>query len=72
VTVARSQDEIRNDPSIQLVLSSHIANQRASIGVRAMRAGKDILSDKPGITTPEDLAPVRKTVAETGHVFNIM
>src|SRR5689334_8960116 len=55
---ARSQDEVLHNPSVQLVLSSQVANQRAGIGVRAMRAGKDFLADKPGITTLEDLALV--------------
>jgi predicted dehydrogenase len=70
--VARSQDEILQDPGIQLVLSSHIASERAGIGVRAMQAGKDFLADKPGITTLEDLALVRKTIAETGRKFAIL
>lgn len=69
---AQSEDEILNDPSIQLVLSSTIPNQRAPLGVRAMRHGKDFLSDKPGATTLEQLAEVRKTIAETGRIFAIM
>src|ERR1700744_3776791 len=69
---ARSQDEVLHDPTVQLVLSSQIANQRAGIGVRAMKAGKDFLSDKPGITTLDDLALVRKTIAETGRIYAIM
>src|SRR5258706_12750732 len=35
---ARNQDEVLHEPSVQLVLSSHIANERAGIGVRAMKA----------------------------------
>jgi predicted dehydrogenase len=70
--IARSQDEVLHDASVQLVLSSQIASQRAGIGVRAMKAGKDYLADKPGITTLEDLALVRKTIAETGRIYAIM
>ena len=69
---ARTQDEVLHDPTVQLVLSSQIANQRAGIGVRAMKAGKDFLSDKPGITTLDDLALVRKTIAETGRIYAIL
>ncbi|HEX9199128.1 MAG TPA: Gfo/Idh/MocA family oxidoreductase [Acidobacteriaceae bacterium] len=69
---AQSEDEILNDPSIQLVLSSTIPNQRAPLGVRAMRHGKDYLSDKPGVTTLAQLADVRKTIAETKRIFAIM
>jgi len=67
----KTQDEIIN-ADVQLILSSQIANERARIGVRAMKAGKDFLSDKPAITTLEDLAAVRKTVAETNRIFGIM
>ncbi|NUQ29099.1 MAG: Gfo/Idh/MocA family oxidoreductase [Acidobacteriaceae bacterium] len=67
-----SEDAILHDPSIQLVLSSAIASERAPLGVRAMKAGKDFLSDKPGITTLEQLAAVRKTVKETKRIYAIM
>jgi len=69
---ARSQDEVLHDAGVQLVLSSHIANQRAGIGVQAMKAGKDFLADKPGITTLDDIALVKKTIAETGRIYAIL
>ena len=69
---ARTQDEVLHDSSVQVVLSSHIANERAGIGVRAMKAGKDFLADKPGITTLADLALVRKTITETGRIYAIL
>ena len=72
VKIAASQDEIINRTDIQLVLSSHIANERAGIGVRAMRAGKDFLADKPGITTLDDLALVRRTIATTGRLYGVL
>jgi predicted dehydrogenase len=70
--IVKTQDEILNDPSVQLVLSSQIANERAPLGVRAMKQGKDFLSDKPGITTLEQLAEVRKTIAQTKRIYAIM
>ena len=72
VKMVKTQDEILNDPSVQLVLSSQIANERAPLGVRAMKHGKDFLSDKPGITTLEQLAAVRKTIEETKRIYGIM
>jgi predicted dehydrogenase len=72
VKVVKTQDEILNDSTIQLVLSSQIANERAPLGVRAMKHGKDFLADKPGITTLEQLAEVRKTIAETKRIYGIM
>src|SRR6201996_9275001 len=70
--IVKSEDEILNDPSTQLVLSSQIANERAPLGIRVMKHGKDYLSDKPGITTLEQLAEVRKTIAETRRIYGIM
>jgi len=72
VKMVKSEDEILNDNSIQLVLSSTIPNQRAPLGVRVMKLGKDYLSDKPGITTLEQLAEVRKTIAEMHRIYRIM
>src|SRR6266699_1801848 len=72
VKIVATQDEIINDPSTQVVLSSQIANERAAIGIRAMKHGKDFLSDKPGVTTLEDLAEVRKTIAKTKKIYAIM
>ena len=69
---AQSEDEILNDPSIQLVLSSAVPNTRAPLGVRVMRHGKDYLSDKPAVTTLAQLAEVRKTIEETKRIFAIM
>ena len=70
--VVKTKEEIIEDSSIQLVLSSQIANERAPLGVKVMKHGKDFLSDKPGITTLEQLAEVRKTIAETKRIYAIM
>jgi predicted dehydrogenase len=70
--IVKTQDEILNNSSVQLVLSSQIANERAPLGVRMMRHGKDFLADKPGITTLEQLAEVRKAIAETKRIYGIM
>lgn len=69
---ASSEKEILDDPSIQLILTSKIPNQRAVLGVEAMKHGKDFLSDKPGMTTLEQLAEVRKTIAETKRIYGIL
>jgi predicted dehydrogenase len=72
VKIVKTQDEILNDPSVQLVLSSQIANERAPLGIRAMKHGKDFLSDKPGCTTLEQLSDLRKTIAETKRIYGIL
>jgi predicted dehydrogenase len=63
---------ILEDPSIQLVLSSIIPDQRAPLGIRVMQHGKDYMSDKPGIITLDQLAEVRKVQASTKRIYSIM
>ena len=72
VKMVATQEEILDDPSLQLVLTSQIAKEAAGIAVRAMKQGKDFLSDKPGMTTLEQLAEVRKTTAETKRIYAIL
>ena len=72
VKVARSEDEILNDPAIQLVCSAAVPNLRGPLGVRVMRHGKDFLTDKPGLTTLEQLAEVRQAAEQTGRIFAIL
>ena len=72
VKMVSSEDAILDDKSVQLVLSSAIASERAPLGVRAMKRGKDFLADKPGITTLDQLAAVRRTLTETGRIYGIM
>jgi len=69
---AKSEREILEDPSIQLVLSSGIPDERAPLGIRVMQHGKDYLSDKPGIITLEQLADVKKVQQETRRIYSIM
>ncbi|MEI7582697.1 Gfo/Idh/MocA family oxidoreductase [Runella sp.] len=70
--LASSEKEILDDKSVQLVLSSAIANERAPLGIRVMKSGKDFMSDKPGITTLQQLADVRRVQKETGRIYSIM
>jgi predicted dehydrogenase len=69
---AKSEQEILEDPSIQLVLSSGIPDERAPLGIRVMQHGKDYLSDKPGIITLEQLAEVKKVQKATKRIYSIM
>lgn len=72
VKLAGSEKEILDDKSIQLVLSSGIPDERAPLGIRVMKSGKDYMSDKPGATTLEQLAEVRKVQKETKRIYSIM
>jgi len=70
--LARSENEILEDGRIQLVLSAAIPDERAPLGIRVMQHGKDYMSDKPGITSLEQLAEVRRVQAQTTRIYSIM
>lgn len=69
---AASEKEILEDKAIHLIVSAAIPNERAFIGIDAMRHGKDFMVDKPGISTLEQLIEVRKVQKETGRIFSIL
>ena len=69
---ARSEAEILEDKSIRLVISASIPNERAPLGIRVMRQGKDFMVDKPGITSLEQLADVRRVQQQTKRIYSIM
>jgi len=70
--LARSEKEILEDASIQLIVSASIPLDRAPLGVQVMRHGKDFMVDKPGIITLEQLEEVRKVQKETKRIYSIM
>lgn len=65
------REKIFADPSIDVICISAIPRDRADLAIRAMRAGKDVMTDKPGVTTFAQLKEIRKTVSETGRIFSI-
>ncbi|GAA0735142.1 Gfo/Idh/MocA family protein [Sphingomonas japonica] len=72
VPLARGEEEILANKAIKLVCSAAIPVLRAPLGIRVMRAGKDYLSDKAAVVTLQQLADVRRAIAETGRKYGIM
>jgi predicted dehydrogenase len=68
---AAERARLLDDPAIGLVACAAIPRDRALIAMDAMRRGKDVIVDKPGILTDAALAGVQATVAETGRIFSI-
>src|ERR1700712_4611812 len=48
-TVDRAR--LLDDPSIDFIVLAAIPRDRAAIAIEAMRRGKDVMTDKPGVTT---------------------
>ena len=57
--------------AIALIVSAGIPADRAPLGVEVMRHGKDFMSDKPGMTSLDQLAEVRRVQAETKRIYSI-
>ncbi len=72
VKVAGSEEEILDDSSVQMVASASIPVDRAPLGIRVMKAGKDFMADKPGIVTLSQFKEVKKVQEQTKRIYSIM
>jgi predicted dehydrogenase len=66
------RERLLDDPTVQLIVTASVPSERAALAIEAMRRGKDVMADKPGITTRADLAAVQAAVAETGRKFTVV
>ena len=64
-------EALLDDPSISLVCSAAVPDRRAALAVDAMRRGKDVVVDKPGVTSFDELGAVEAAARETGRIFSI-
>jgi len=71
IPAVADRDRLLDDPSIQLIVTAGVPCERAPLAIEAMRRGKDVLVDKPGITDFAQLAAVETAVAETGRIFSV-
>ncbi len=68
---AMARERLLDDPSIDFIVLSAVPRDRAGLAIEAMRRGKDVMVDKPGVTTPEQLAAVEAAVRETNRIWSI-
>lgn len=67
----KTEAEILEDETIQLVATSAINCERAPLGIRVMQHGKDFMTDKPGFTSLAQLSEVKKVQAETQRIYSV-
>ena len=61
------------DPNIDVICIAAIPRDRADLAVRAMRAGKDAMVDKPGVTTCDQLDEVRhRPSRDRPHLLDLL
>ena len=69
---AVARDRLLDDPSIDFIVLCSVPRDRAAVAIEAMRRGKDVMVDKPGVTTAALLAEVEAAVRETGRIWSIV
>ncbi len=69
--VASSLDEALG-LGVDLVATAAIPGDRAEIGLASMRAGVDVVTDKPGATSLAQLDALRAAHAETGRNYTVV
>jgi predicted dehydrogenase len=62
---------ILDNKTIPLVLTAAIPADRAAIAIEAMQHGKDVMSDKPGMTSFAQLDEIKRVQRETGRIFSV-
>lgn len=71
VQVAGSEDQVLQDPSIQMIASAKVTSERGPFGLKVMDHGKHYFVDKTPFTTLAQLEDARKKVQETGLIWGV-
>jgi predicted dehydrogenase len=71
VRVAEREEQVLDDPEVQLVAAACVTSERAALGIRVMKSGKDYFVDKAPLTTLEQLEAVKEAVRETGKKYMV-
>jgi predicted dehydrogenase len=66
-----TRERLLDDPSIDFIVLSAVPSDRAALAIEAMRRGKDVMSDKPGVTTHDQLEAVRRAVRDTARLWSV-
>jgi len=69
--LARAIAEVLDDSDVRLIVGTPAHDQRAALGITAMRHGKDYLCAKPGFTTLEQLDEARRVQSETERIYSV-
>ena len=66
-----NKSDILNDNSIDMVLISSVPKDRADLSIEVLNSGKDVMVDKPGCTTLNQLEDLKRTVKKTGKIWSV-
>ncbi|MGW6279774.1 Gfo/Idh/MocA family protein [Kribbella sp. NPDC055071] len=71
VPVVDDPDALIGRDGIDLIVTAAVPDRRGPIAVAALRAGKDVVADKPGCVTFDQLEEIEKAVAESGRFWSV-
>lgn len=64
-------DALLGDPGIALVLIAAPPAERARLSLAAMAQGKDVMLDKPGCLTLQELVDIEAACARSGRIWSV-
>jgi predicted dehydrogenase len=68
---AVERERLLDDPTIDFIVLAAVPADRAAIAIRAMRRGKDVMTDKPGVTTVAQLDAVEAAARDSGRIWSV-
>ena len=66
-----NKSEILENDKIDMILISSIPKDRANLSIEALKSGKDVMVDKPGCTSLDQLDNLKQAVKETGKIWSV-
>ena len=68
---ADDPEALLGDPTVDVIVTAAVPDRRAAIAMAALRNGKDVVADKPGCITLDELDDLEKTVAASGRLWSV-
>jgi predicted dehydrogenase len=59
------------DPSIDVIVTAAVPDRRSAIAIEALRNRKDVVADKPGCVTLDQLGDIEDAVAQSGRFWSV-
>jgi predicted dehydrogenase len=66
-----NKNEILDNDQIDMILISSVPKDRANLSIEALKSGKDVMVDKPGCTSLNQLNDLKQAVKETGKIWSV-
>ena len=60
-----------DDPSIDVIVIAAVPDRRSAIAIEALTNGKDVVVDKPGCITLDQLDEIEKAVRQSGRFWSV-